>query len=405
MAGGLIDLDSARAQLLALAHPTPSEHVPLANALGRTLAAPIVATRDQPPAPMSAMDGYAIRLADWPGPWRVIAESAAGGAAVAPIGPHQAARIFTGARLAAGADAVLIQEEATREGETLRPTRPDPPPHKDNIRPRGLDFTIGQAAGIPGYPVTPALIGLAAAMGHGAIPVHRRPRIAILSTGDELVSPGTEPGPGQIVESCAPMLAAMLAPIADPLALGIAPDRTEAIQAAIARACAEGADAIVTIGGASVGDHDLVRPALLAAGGTIDFWRVAIRPGKPLMAGTLGDAVVLGLPGNPASAFVTGLLFLLPLARALGGRADPLPELVTARLAAPLPANGNRRDHLRATVERRNGELWVAPCPRQDSSLLTVLAEAHALIVRPEHAPAAAVGDRIETLDTRFGRF
>ena len=405
MGGGLIPLEEARARLLAGVRATPPEHVPLAHALGRTLAVPIVARYDQPPAAMSAMDGYAVRLADWPGPWRVIAESAAGGASVPGIGAGEAARIFTGARVPDGADAVLIQEEAAREGDALRPTRPDPPPHKDNIRHRGFDFRAGAHAGILGGAVTPALIGLAAAMGHATLEVHARPRIAILSTGDELVAPGAVPGPGQIVESCAPMLAALIHPFAEPLPLGIAPDRADAIGAALDRARAAGADAIVTIGGASVGDHDLVRPSLLAAGGAIDFWRVAIRPGKPMLAGRIGDALVLGLPGNPASAFVTAHLFLLPLARALAGWTDPVPHLLPARLGAPLPASGNRRDHLRATLSWAEGGLWATPIARQDSSLLSVLAQSDALIVRAEHAPAAGVGEWTEVLDTRISRF
>ncbi len=402
MAGGLISLNEARSRLLGGVRPMPPEDVPLGAALGRTLAAPLVARFDQPPAAMSAMDGYAIRLADWPGPWRVSTQSAAGGAAVPAIGAREAARIFTGARLPDGADAVLIQEEAAREGEMLRPTRPDPPPRKDNIRHQGFDFAAGAQAGIVGEPISAALIGLAAAMGHATLYVHRRPRVAILSTGDELVAPGETPGPGQIIESCAPMLAALLAPVAQVVPLGIAPDNADAIAAALERA--HGCDAIVTIGGASVGDHDLVRPALIAAGGEIDFWRVAIRPGKPLMAGRLGGAIVLGLPGNPASAFVTAQLFLLPLARALAGFALPLPILTPAYLAEPLPANGNRRDHLRATLEWRDGALWATPMARQDSSLLTVLAQADALIVRGEDAPAAAPGDLTEVLDTRIRR-
>ena len=403
MAGGLIPLEEARARLFAGVRATGTETVPLADAHGRTLAAPIVAMHDQPPAAMSAMDGYAIARADWPGPWHVVGEAAAGGSAVAELGPGEAARIFTGARVPEGADAVLIQEEAARDGDMLRPTLPGPLPPRDHIRARGLDFAAGQAAGTVGAPITPALIGLAAAMGHATLRVHRRPRIAILSTGDELVPPGTAPAPGQIVESCAPMLAAMIAAVAEPVMLGIAQDRADAIAAALDRA--RGCECVVTIGGASVGDHDLVRPALLAAGGAVDFWRVAIRPGKPLMAGMLGDAVVLGLPGNPASAFVTALLFLLPLARVLAGQGDPLPPLLVARLGAALPANGNRRDHLRARVELRDGELWATPMARQDSSLLSVLAEADALIVRPEHAGATAAGERIQMLDTRFGRF
>lgn len=402
MAGGLISLDKARARLLGGVRPTPPEDVPLGAALGRTLAAPIVARYDQPPAAMSAMDGYAIRLADWPGPWRVTAQSAAGGAAVPAIGAREAARIFTGARLPEGADVVLIQEEAAYEGDVLSPTRPDSPPRRDNIRHQGFDFAAEARAGIVGEPVSAALIGLAAAMGHAKLLVHRRPRIAILSTGDELVPPGETPGPGNIVESCAPMLAALLAPVAEAVPLGIAPDRAEAIVAALERA--HGCDAIVTIGGASVGDHDLVRPALIAAGGEIDFWRVAIRPGKPLMAGKLGEAIVLGLPGNPASAFVTAQLFLLPLARALAGFTSPLPLLTPARLAEPLSTNGSRRDHLRATLEWRGDALWATPIARQDSSLLTVLAQADALIVRGEDAPAAVRGDLTEVLDTRIRR-
>jgi len=398
---GLIALAEARARLLALARPTAVEDVPLSAAAGRTLARAIVATRDQPPAPMSAMDGYAIARADWPGPWRVVGEAAAGGAAVRALGAKEAARIFTGARLPEGADMVLIQEQAARDGDELSATIPDPAPRGDNVRAMGRDFRVEEAAGTPGTPIAPAFVGLAAAMGYAELAVHRRPRIAILSTGDELVPPGPPPGPGQIVESCAPMLAAMLAGIADTVPLGIARDTPGALAEAIARA--RGCDALVTIGGASVGDHDLVRPALTSAGAEIDFWKVAIRPGKPLMAGRLGAMAVLGLPGNPASAFVTAHLFLLPLARALAGWTRPVPEPMRARLGTALPANAARRDHLRATLELRDGEFLATPMGDQDSSLLSVLARADALIVREMDAPPAAAGDITEVLDTRFG--
>ncbi len=398
---GLIAFEEARARLLALARPTDVGEVPLSAAVGRTLARPLVAMRDQPPASMSAMDGYAIARADWPGPWRVVGEAAAGGAAVRALGAGEAARIFTGARLPEGADMVLIQEQAARDGDDLRPTITDPAPRGDNVRAAGRDFRSGASAGMPGAPIAPAFVGLAAAMGYAALFVHRRPRIAILSTGDELVPPGTLPGPGQIVESCAPMLAAMLAGVADAVPLGIARDTPGALAEAIARANA--CDALVTIGGASVGDRDLVRPALIAAGAEIDFWRVSIRPGKPLMAGRLGAMAVLGLPGNPASAFVTAHLFLLPLARALAGWAQPVIEPARARLGAAMPANGARRDHLRATLETRAGELWATPMPDQDSSLLSVLARADALLVREVDAPAAGIGTVTEVLDTRFG--
>lgn len=403
MAGGLITYEDALARLLALARPAGIEQVPLAAAVGRTLAASVVAARDQPPAPMSAMDGYAVRRADWPGPWRVVGEAAAGGGVVAALEPGEAARIFTGARVPAGADMVLIQEQAARDGEWLRPTVADPAPRGDNVREQGRDFREGAAAGTPGTPITAALIGLMAAMGAALLAVHRRPRVAILSTGDELVPPGTPPGPGQIVESIAPMLGALLAGVADGVPLGIARDSLPALGEAIARA--HGCDALVTIGGASVGDHDLVRPALMAAGAEIDFWRVAIRPGKPLMAGMLGAMPVLGLPGNPASAFVGAHLFLLPLVRSLAGWSRPLAEPIFARLATPLPAIDARRDHPRARLERRAGELWAVPVADQDSSLLSVLAAADALLIRDIGAPAAEIGDVVEALDTRFGAF
>ena len=403
MDGGLIAFGDARARLLALARPLDSETVALAAAAGRVLAAPFVACHDQPPADVSAMDGYALAREGWPGPWRIVGEAAAGGALPPALAAGEAARIFTGARVPAGADAVLIQERATVADGWLRATFADVPPLSANIRARALDFAAGQAGGRVGVSIGPGTLGLAAAMGAGALSVHRRPRVAILSTGDELVPPGTAPAPGQIVESISPMLVAMLAGIADARALGIARDREDEIAARLADA--RDADILVTVGGASVGDHDRVRPALARAGGAVEFWRVAIRPGKPMMAGTLGQAVVLGLPGNPASAFVTALLFLLPLARAIGGWAEPVPPLVTARAGAPVRAGDARRDHLRATLDTRDGELWATPIARQDSSLVSVLAAADALIVRPVGASTVEQGDHVEVLDTRIGRF
>lgn len=395
----MIAYEDALARLLALARPTGVADVTLANAAGRALARPVMATRDQPPAAVSAMDGYAVARAGWPGPWHVVGEAAAGGAPMRALAAGEAARIFTGARVPEGADMVLIQEDAARDGDRLTPTIATP--GDAFVRARGRDFRAGAAAGIPGTPINAPLVGLAAAMGHPTLPVHRRPRIAILATGDELVAPGTPPGAGEIVESITPMLAALLASVADGVSLGITRDTPGALAETIGRA--RGCDALVTIGGASVGDHDLVRPALTAAGATIDFWRVAIRPGKPLMAGVLGAMPVLGLPGNPASAFVCACLFVVPLARALAGWARPVPDPRAAHLATPLPANGARRDHLRATLETRAGELWATPAADQDSSLLSVLAASDALLIRAVDAPAAAEGDFVEVLDTRFG--
>jgi molybdopterin molybdotransferase len=395
----MLSLADARARLLAMARPLPVESAPLAAAAGRPLAAPVFARRTQPAAPLSAMDGYAVRAAEAPGPWRVAFAQAAGAPPPPPLGAGEAARIFTGAIVPDGADAILIQEQAERDGDALRAHADATLAPGQHVRPAGLDFAHGAALLGVGEPLTPAAIGLAAAMGHAALPVRRIPRVALLATGDELVPPGdAPPAPGRIVEAVRPMLAALLRGRADVTDLGVAPDRAPAVAAAIARG--RDADVLVTIGGASVGDHDLVRPALEAAGGAIDAWKVAIRPGKPLVIGRLGDALVLGLPGNPASAYVTSLLFLLPLLRALAGHARPFPSETPARLAAPLPANGPRRDHLRAALAWRGTERWATPRLPDDSSVLSALAVSDALIVREPHAAPAPAGAEIFVLDT-----
>ena len=307
----MIPVAEAQARLLALAPPLPIEQAPLGEAAGRWTAETILARRHQPAADLSAMDGYALRFAELPGPWRVVGESAAGAGFDHPLRPGEAARIFTGAPVPEGADTILIQEEATREGDSLRLTG-DAPSHRGlHIRMRGSDFAADAALIDTGALLTPPRLALAAIGGHGTIPVRRRARVALISTGDELVAAGA-PTPGVMLPaSNAPMLAAMLDPrrvaVSD---RGIVPDRIEALTEAFLRA-AQDADVIVTTGGASVGDRDLVHPALEAAGASLDFWRVAMRPGKPLMAGRLGGSIVLGLPGNPVSAFVTARLFLL----------------------------------------------------------------------------------------------
>jgi len=389
----LLSVAEAQARLFAAAPRVGIETRPLASAAGRWLAAPLVARRDQPGADLSAMDGYALRFAELPGPFKVIGESAAGRPFAGTVGAGEAVRIFTGAVMPAGADTVLVQEEARRDGARLWLEGEGPGTQGRHVRRRGQDFAHGQELLPAGARLTPAAIGLAAAAGHGALPVHRPVRVAIAATGDELVPPGAPVSAGQLPEANGAMLAALIADLpADIVPLGILPDRLEALTAAFAAA---DADILVTIGGASVGDHDLVRPAIEAAGGAIDFWRIAMRPGKPLLAGRLGAGMVLGLPGNPASAFVTATLFLRPLIAAMAGAADPLPRRRRVRLAAPLPANDAREDYLRGWWQ---GDGVVA-APKQDSALLATLARATCLIVRPPHAPAAAIGDSAEILD------
>ncbi|HEU0044902.1 molybdopterin molybdotransferase MoeA [Sphingomonas sp.] len=387
----LLPISDAQARLFALATPVAPETAPLAQAAGRWASADIHARRTQPAADLSAMDGYAIRFADLPGPWRVVGESAAGRPLPRAVGAGEAARIFTGAAVPAGADTVLIQEEAGREGDALHLAGDGPAHLGRNTRRRGLDFSEGDRLIEAGQRITPARLAVAATAGHGTLPVRRRVRVALASTGDELVEPG-ELAPGTLPESNRAMLAAMLADLpVELIDLGILPDRVEAQRDAFANVRC---DLLVTTGGASVGDHDLVRPALAAAGATIHFWRIALRPGKPMMAGKLGGALVLGLPGNPVSVFVTALLFVRPAIAHLSGARDPLPVTRRAVLGEDLPANNARTDYLRAV--ERDGRLYAAAV--QDSSMLLTLARATCLIVRRAHAPAARAGDSAEIL-------
>lgn len=390
--GGLIPVAEAQARLLALARPAAPIAVPLAEATGRWAAADICARVDHPFADVSAMDGYAIRFADRPGPWRIVGEVAAGAPPGLVIGAGEAARIFTGAPVPAGADAILVQEEAARDGDVMRMAGESPPRAGAHIRRRGFNFAAGDVVIPMGARLTAARIGLAAMAGHGALPVRPRVRVALLSTGDELAAPGTELGPGQIYASNAPLLQALLADLpVDLVDHGLVPDRLDRLTEALSDAAGQ-ADIVVTSGGASVGDHDLVRPALIAAGATLDFWKIAMRPGKPLMAGRIGTTVALGLPGNPVSAFVTAFLFLRPLVAAFGGAADPLPPIIRLPLAAPVGANGPRADYMRALL----GPDGVRALTSQDSAALGTLAAADALIVRPPHASAADAGEMVD---------
>ncbi|PKP87461.1 MAG: molybdopterin molybdenumtransferase MoeA [Alphaproteobacteria bacterium HGW-Alphaproteobacteria-17] len=375
---GLLPVEEAQARLLALRAPLLPEKISFSECVGRYTSDDILALRDQPAAALSAMDGYAIRFEDLPGPWTITGESAAGAAPDRMVGAGEAMRIFTGAILPDGADAIVVQEDVAADGAMLTLTGEGPGARGRHIRARADDFAEGECLLPAGTRLTPGAIAAAAMSGAGQLAVGRRPRVAILTTGDELVPAGRALAPGQIPDSNSPMLAAMLAgePAIVSLPHHVRDDR--AILAKLLKELARRHDVIVTVGGASVGDHDHVRGALQDAGGQIDFWKIAMRPGKPLMAGTIGDAVLLGLPGNPSSAFVTATLFLLSLVRHLAGARVPLPAIHQAPLATPLNAGGGRRDYLRARLE--NGRL--TPLIGQDSGRTMPLAAANALLIR-----------------------
>ncbi|MGQ4272839.1 molybdopterin molybdotransferase MoeA [Terrihabitans sp. B22-R8] len=390
-----LTVEEALARVLAGAVRIGIEEIGLDALLRRTLAQPLVARRTQPPYRSSAMDGYAVLSEDAKeGTFlRVIGEAAAGHIFTQRLSPGETVRIFTGGAVPAGADAILIQENAIRNGDQIL-VQADVRSGQF-IRPEGLDFHQGDVLLDAGNVLSPRGVGLAAATGHVLVDVACKPRIAVLSTGDELVSPGHEPGPGQITASNNTTLHALVqAAGAEPIDLGIAADDIDTIRAAIRKAAGSGANVLVTTGGASVGDHDLVRAALAAEGMELDFWRIAMRPGRPMMFGRLGDMRVIGLPGNPVSAHVCALLFLVPLIRALLGRRDVRPVTQQVRLGADLPANDWRQDYVRGKLEAaENGTVLVKPFGRQDSSMLRLLAESDCLIVRPANDPARLAGD------------
>ena len=390
----LLTVEDARARMLAGLTPLGVEEVPLTGARGRFLARAVLASRDQPPFAASAMDGWAVRAEDGQGPRRIVGESAAGHGYAGEVGPGEAVRIFTGAAVPAGADAVVIQEDARREGD--RVFIPDVT-HPRNIRPAGLDFRVGDRLLEAGVRLDPWRLSLAAAAGVAAPAVFARPRVAILSTGEEVVEPGGAPGPFQIFNSGSTALSA-LAESWGAIAAPLAPVGDD--EAATAQAVAgAGGDLVVTLGGASVGDHDLVKPALARLGLSLAVESVAVRPGKPTWFGTLEDGRrVLGLPGNPASALVCAELFLRPILRALQG-AEPGPFTVTARAEEALPANGDREHWMRARLTRGPaGVLRARPLRDQDSSLVTIFADADALIRRARRAPELAAGETVEAL-------
>lgn len=390
----MISVEDALAACLALAAPVGSETVPLTDAGGRVLAQPVVATRDQPPFSASAMDGYAVRdMEAIPGRrLKVIGEAAAGHYWHGTVGPGEALRIFTGAPLPDGADRVVIQEDVTREGDRITLGRDLGSGH--NVRPSGADFVAGDRMDAPRR-LSPADVALAAAMNAPALTVARKPQVALIATGDELVSPGQDPRPDQIIASNTYGLKARIeAEGAEARLLPIARDTRESLEQVFDLAA--GADLVVTVGGASVGDHDLVGDVAATRGLERAFYKVAMRPGKPLMAGRLGDAVLLGLPGNPVSAMVCGELFLIPMLHAMMGLpSGPRPRL-RARLGTDLEANGPREHYLRAEVSTGDDLPVITPYGSQDSSLLTVLSSASGLLVRPVDAPRARAGDIME---------
>ncbi len=385
-----LPLEQSQARLLALVSPLPIERIDVESALGRYLAEPLHARRTQPAADLSAMDGYAVTEGDLAGPWRVIGESAAGHPFSGAFGPGEAVRISTGAVLPADAAAVILQEDLLREGDAIHLTGQAPKPPSKHIRPCGMDFGTGDVLLAPGTRMSPAQLALAISGGHRHVAVRRLPRLAIIDSGDELASDWDHCAPHQIPASNGAMLAALAAAVPCTIdRLGPVADDMDALAKVLARA--EDADLIVTSGGASVGDHDLVRPAIEAWGADIDFWRIAIKPGKPVLVAQRGRQVVLGLPGNPVSSHVTAYLFMLPLLRALSGAANPLPRAITTRLGRALGPSGSRREFLRASWDGSE----IAAQSLQDSGALSSLANSNALIDRAANAPAAAVGDTV----------
>jgi molybdopterin molybdotransferase len=399
----LLPVDEALRRVLAgVAGPVDAENVALSECHGRTLAQDVAARRTQPPFPASAMDGYAVRAADVAGApvvLHVIGESAAGRRFAGTLGPGQAVRIFTGAPVPDGADAIAIQENAEALDESRVRIR-EPAAAGRFLRPAGLDFREGEVLLRAGQTLDARDIALAAAMNHATLSVRRKPRVAIIATGDELVLPGEDPGPDQIVASNIFAVAAIVEKAGgEAIDCGIARDTREDVARVVANAREASPGILLTLGGASVGEHDLVQEVLTGLGLELGFWRIAMRPGKPLIHGRLGEMLYLGLPGNPVASMVCTVLFVVPAIRALLGDATSWPPTETAVLASDLAANDLRQDYLRATLEHRPGELpLVNPFAKQDSSMLGLLARADALVIRAAHASASSAGERVEII-------
>jgi molybdopterin molybdotransferase len=394
----LLPVEEALRRILDGVSPLPAEEIPLMEAQGRVLAEDVAAGRDQPPFDASSMDGYAVRaqdVAETPVTLKVVGEAPAGHALNRVIGPGEAARIFTGGPLPEGADTVIMQEDTERRGDEVVILRGASAGRF--VRPRGMDYRAGEVLLKAGQRLGARAINLAASLNRPRLKVYRRPRVAILATGDELVLPGQTPRPDQIIASNSFGLAAFVqAEGGMAVDLGLAPDDVEAIAQRLE--AGKDADVLITIGGASVGDRDYVREAFARVGVSLDFWKIAMRPGKPLIFARRGQQRILGLPGNPVSSLVCALVFLRPLLAALQGLKHD-PRMVTARLAKDVPANDERQDHLRCRLERdEGGQLIARPFPRQDSAMLRLFTEADGLIIRPPHAPAAAAGTAVPVM-------
>jgi molybdopterin molybdotransferase len=396
----MLTVRDAHARVTAAFESLPAETVSVADAAGRVLAVPPRARLTQPPADLSAMDGYAVRAADVPAvpaTLRLVGQAPAGGSYDDVLQPGETVRIFTGGPLPAGADAIVIQEDTKAEGQRI--TVLEAPRAGRHVRKAGLDFAHGDAPFAAGRVLGARDVALAAAMNLPWLSVHRRPRVAILSTGDELVMPGEPVGRNQIVSSSGLAVAALVRAWGGEASLfDIARDDAALIRDRISAGTQH--DLLVTLGGASVGDHDLVQDALKALGFTMDFWRIAMRPGKPLMFAARDRARVLGLPGNPVSTMVCALLFVKPALERLLGLPGALPATVPARLAVDVKQNDTREDYVRSTLVRgADGSLSVEPHAVQDSSMLSVLAACSGLLVRPPHDPARRAGDVVQVID------
>ena len=400
---GLLPVDEALRRILASAQTVEAETVPLAAAGGRVLAADLYAKRQQPPFAASAMDGYAVKAADVasiPVTLKLIGQSAAGHAFSGVLNAGEAVRIFTGAPVPEGADSVVIQENTVRGDHQVEIT--ETVTFGRNIRKAGLDFDEGDLLLQTRRVLDPAALALAAAADHPTLEVFRLPRVAILATGDELVPPGESYRPDQIIASNSYGLTEIVRQAGGiPIDLGIAEDRLEALSDALDEAVAAKADILVTLGGASVGDHDLVQPALAAKGMELDFWKIALRPGKPLMFGRLQDMKILGLPGNPVSSLICAHIFLIPLIHAMLGLPHT-PDLRSAVLGTDMGTNDQRQDYVRARITKDgSGQLIATPFVMQDSSMLKFLADANGLIVREPHAPAIKTGSTCSVMMLR----
>ncbi|MEX0406954.1 gephyrin-like molybdotransferase Glp [Aquibium sp. LZ166] len=399
-ATALIPVDEALRLLLDGVRPLDAERLPIAECGDRILATDIRSLRTQPPFDASAMDGYAVRSADvarLPARLRVIGSAPAGRPFSGAVGPGEAVRIFTGAPMPEGSDCVLIQEDAASVADDMIEAKETVAASR-HVRARGLDFSEGQPLLDRGRRLDPPALSLAASANHAALDVVRKPLVAIIATGDELLPPGSVVGPGQIIASNGLGVAEIVRSAgARVLDCGIVADDRDAISATLDRALEAGADLIVTIGGASVGVHDLVREVLTARGGELDFWKIAMRPGKPLMAGTLGGRKIVGLPGNPVASLVCSYVFLKPLVACMAGRLHEA-DLRQGILGAPVPANDQRQDYLRAAIRREADGIVATPSAIQDSSMLRVMADSAALIVRAPFAPPADAGEECQLL-------